>query len=287
MVLSNVIVAEKNRLSQPGVWTWLLAVTPAGSGTTYRFTNNTEALSYQGHTYDPMPFRIDPIETTTDGQLQALQITVTDIGMSLQSVLRANNGLRNASVTISEVNTTLLGEDYSEDSLTFQVSHCQNRYCDIIFYCGVPGSLKHRVPEDEYWALQCRHDFRIPGGGYSSRCGYVGKVVAGVSLPAGNPVIVEVSGHPFVTGDSVRLYGVAGITPSLDADWTVTGTDASHFTLDGTNGSSYGGSYSGGGKAGFARCVRTLNTCRLYHDGQGSPYGGIAASRSDSVRLAV
>jgi len=291
MVLSNLIMAEKDKLSQQGAWTWLLALTPAGSETTYHYTNNTESLVYAGNTYNPMPFRIEPIDKSTDGQLQVFQVVVTDIGLSLQSVLRANNGLRNASVTVTQVNTMLLGEDFSEDSMTFQVSHCQNKYCDIVFYCGVPGSLKHRVPEDEYFALQCRLDFRIPGGGYSSRCGYAARLqtVTAVEIP-GPPygrLAVTVPNHGFVTGETIALFTINGITPSLAADWIIEKYNDDVFKLNGTDGSDYSGGYTGGGKAGYAKCPRVLNKCRTYHGGQGSSYGGIAASRSDSVRLAL
>jgi hypothetical protein len=283
--IPNIILVEKNKLQQTGCWPWLLALTPAGSALTYRYTSNTEAIAYGGNTYNPMPFRITPIERSTDGSLNAAQITVTDVGLGLQSVLRANNGLRGASVTLTQVNTNLLEQDFSGDSVTFQVSYCQNKYIDLIFYCGVPGSLKHRVPEDQYLALQCRNDFRIPSGEYGSRCGYVGKTIAAVTLAAGSPVEVQVAAHGFATGDQVRVCGTAGITPSLNDDYTVTGVDADHFTLDGTDGGDYSGSYPGGGKAGYAKCPRILTQCRNY--GRSPSYGGIAAARADAVRLAL
>jgi hypothetical protein len=262
-----------------------LALTPAGSSTTYRYTDNTEAVVYGGNTYTPMPFAIAPVERSTDGQLSAAQITVTDVGLGLQTVLRANNGLRGASVTLTQVNTNLLAQDFSGDSVTFQVSHCQNKYIDIVLYCGVPGSLKHQVPEDQYLALQCRHDYRIPNGQYSSRCGYVGKTITALILPAGAPLQVQASAHGFSTGDRVRVYGVTGITPSPDGDYTVTYGDADHLTLDDTQGSDYSGLYAGGGKAGYGKCPRILTQCRNH--GRSPSYGGIAASRADTVRLAL
>jgi phage-related protein len=283
--IPNIVLVEKNKLDQTGCWPWLLALTPAGSGLTYRYTNNTEPIGYHGNTYNPMPFRITPIERSTDGSLSAVQITVTDVGLGLQSVLRAHNGLRGASVTLTQVNTNLLAQDFSGDAVTFQVSHCQNKYIDLVFYCGVPGSLKHRVPEDQYLALQCRHDFRIPSGEYGSRCGYTGKAIVAMTLAAGSPVELQVTGHGFATGDSVRVYGVTGITPSLNADYTVTNVDADHLALDSTDGADYSGSYISGAAAGFAKCPRILTKCRNYE--RNSSYGGIAASRADAVRLAV
>jgi hypothetical protein len=285
VTLSNIILAEKNKLNQTGVWPWLLALTPAGSGTTYRYTNNTAAVSYGGQTYAALPFRIEPIDKSGDGQLQAVQIIVTDIGLTLQSVIRAYNGLRRASVTLTQVNTGLLTEDFSGDSVTFQVSHCQNKYTDIVIYCGVPGSLKHRVPEDEYFALQCRHDFRIPSGAYSSRCGYTPKTIVAVNIGVPGRVSVEVTNHGFVTDDTVALFTVNGITPSLAGDWTIEKFNDNVFKVNDTDGLDYSGSYTSGGLAGYAKCPRLLTTCCNY--GRNTNYGGIAASRADAIRLAL
>lgn len=283
--IPNIVLVEKNKLNQTGCWVWLLALTPAGSNMTLRYTNNTEAVVYGGNTYDPLPFRIDPIERSADGQLQAATVTVTDIGLTLQSTLRANSGLRGASLTLTQVNTNLLNQDFSGDAVTYQVGHCQNKYYDIVFYCGAPGSLKQRVPEDQYLALQCRHDFRIPTGEYGSRCGYAGLTILAITTAGGSPVRVTVTAHGFQTADTVRLYGVAELTPSLNGDYTVTRVDADRFTLDGTNGATYSGSYTSGGKAGYAKCPRLLTTCRTL--GRSTNYGGIAASRPNGVRLAL
>ncbi len=443
MTLPNAILVEKNKLSQGGSWVWLVALTPAGRTTTYRYTNDTLAVSYGGVTYDPLPLRVQPMEKSIDGSLAVFQVIVTDVGLALQSILRANNGLRNASITLTQVATSLLAQDFSGDSVTFQVSHCQNQYCDVILYCGVPGSVKQRVPEDQYLALTCRHDFRVPvcsfqnqvahsqafagwttygsvtvtdntadllapdgtqtaskwilpGGGtrgkytggrhiagrsytvsvwlrgaaggeavavsicdahgvtktlttswvrytytttnrsttqlsrimqitsgqavtiyvwgaqcvegpeaglycqtagtakytvqgaYSSRCGYAGKTITAVTLSGTNPVQITATAHGFVTGDLVRIYGIGGATPivpALDADYTITRTDADQFTLDGTDSSDYTGTYTSGGKAGYAKCSRLLTQCRI--NGRSANYGGIAASRPDAIRLAL
>jgi hypothetical protein len=283
VTLSNAILVEKNKLNQTGVWPWLLALTPVG-GATVRFTTNTEPIVYGGQTYNPLRFKIEPIERTTDGSLQVFKIIVTDVGRVLQGTLRAYNGLRRASVTLTQVNTNLLAEDFSEDSVTYQVGHCQNQYTDIILYCGVPGSIKVTVPEDMYFCLECRHDFRIPSGEYSSRCGYVGRTISAIGLPPLNPVIITVTAHPYVTGDEVRIYGTGQI-PGLAGDYTITKTGADTFTLNGTSGSDCSGSYTTGGKAGYAGCPRMLTRCRNNY-GRNTSYGGIAATRSDTVRLA-
>ncbi len=279
LTMNNVILAEKNKLSQTGVWPWLLALTPAGTNTTSCYTNNTEAITYGGNLYSPMPFRLDPIERSADGTLQILQIVVTDIGLTLQQAIRDNDGLRGASASLTQVNTNLLNQDFSGDTVTFQVNYCQNHYTDIILYCGIPGALKQRVPEDQFLPLQCRHDFRIPSGEYGSRCGYTGKSIVSITLPHGSPVQVRVTAHGFLEGQNVRVYGAGGLTPSLNGDYTINlyaPEPANVFVLAGTDGASFSGSYSGGGKAGYALCTRLLTFCRSL--GRSPNYGGTAAA---------
>lgn len=282
MTIPNTILAEKNKLNQTGVWPWLMALTPVG-GSTYRFTTNTEPITYGGQIYQPLRFKIEPLDKSSDGSLTVAKVIVTDVGLVLQDTLRLYNGFRNASITLTQINTQLLAEDFSGDSVTYQVSHCQNQYMDIILYCGVPGSLKLTVPEDMYFALECRHDFRIPSGAYSSRCGYSGKDIVSITLPSGSEVQVQVTAHGFSTGDRVRIYGTSEIA-GLAGDYTITQTSADGFTLDGTDGDDFSGTYTSGGKAGFAECARILTHCR--NKGQSTNYGGIAAARADTVRLA-
>jgi phage-related protein len=277
------LTAEKNKLNQTGVWLWLIDLTTKDGSTTVRYVNNTENITYGGYTYTAFNFTIDPVETGTEGELAALTVTISDIGLALQDIIRANNGLRGASLTLTYVNSALLASDYSEDAVTFEVLHCQNLYWDVVLHLGVPSTLNGRVPPDRFLALQCRHPFRIPSGEYSLRCGYVGKSVT-VTKTAGQPVKLTAAAHGFLTGDKVRVYDVTGLTPALNGDYTITKVDANNFTLDGTNGSNYSGTAGGIPKAGYAVCNRNFTSCRNH--ARNTSYGGTAASRGEALRLA-
>lgn len=56
--------------------------------------------------------------------------------------------------------------------------------------------------------------------------------IAITSSSVANPtVITTTTPHMFATGDSVRIQGHSGSTPSLNADWVITVTGASTFTI--------------------------------------------------------
>lgn len=59
---------------------------------------------------------------------------------------------------------------------------------------------------------------------------------------------VQISGHPFVTGDSVTIEQVVG-TEGANATWQITKVDSDNFDLVG---STYSGSYVSGGRCTFA-----------------------------------
>lgn len=61
-----------------------------------------------------------------------------------------------------------------------------------------------------------------------------------------NPISIKITAHGFVTGVTVRLMSIIGITPSLDGEYVITKVDVNNFTLNGTNSSGYAGGFVSG-----------------------------------------
>jgi phage-related protein len=271
--------ALKNELSQPGAWVWLMTLTLPDAGGTYRWAANHEDVSYGGNTYTAFGFKVDGFTSNTDGELPELTLTVTNIGFVIQDDLRNYDGLVGGTISYVQVNTDYLSEDYSEDAVTLTIVGAENRYPDIALTLSVPPQLRRRVPNIRMNPHSCPHRFR------KARCSYVGETVTGVTLPSGNPVIIGVTAHGFATGSSILLETINGITPSLAGVWTITSTGADTFTLDGTDGDDYSGSYTSGGKAGYAYCNQTPEDCQereLYP----VRYGGPLSMRPNVLRYA-
>lgn len=89
--------------------------------------------------------------------------------------------------------------------------------------------------------------------------------------------------HGFLAGDKARLYDIVGIS-GLAGDHTVTPTGLTTFTLDGTNGSNYSGSFISG-KAGYAHCKRIPSDCEARGRFPNN-YGGPLGLRREAVRYA-
>jgi hypothetical protein len=63
-----------------------------------------------------------------------------------------------------------------------------------------------------------------------------------------NPVVVSAAGHPFSNGDTVRIYGVEGMTALNDSTYTVANATTDTFELAGVDGTGFA-AYTGGGTA--------------------------------------
>lgn len=271
------LTAIKNQLSQPGAWVWLLTIELPNSGGTLRYVSNTEDVSYDGDTYTSFNFAIDSFSCNTDGEIPELTMSVTNVGYVLQDYLRTS-GLIGGTVSFVLVNTDYLAEDYSEDLVSLTITGVENTWPDIHLSLSVPSAIRQRVPESRYNPHSCWYRFR------TGRCGYVGADISAISLPSGTPVSIDMAAaHGFTTGDEILLE-TTGIT-DLDGIYTVTVVDTDTFTLDGTDGDDYTGSYSSGGLAGYAYCNRIPEDC----DKRGrfpDYYGGPLSLRRNSVRYA-
>lgn len=279
------LTALKNQLAQPGAWVWLLTVRLPKGGPTLRFASNTEDVVYGGLTYTAFNFHLDSFAWNSDGEIPELTMSVTNVGYALQDYVRDYDGLINGEISFVQVNTDFLVEDYSEDVTTLTIVGCENTWPDVRLTLSVPSALRYRVPEDRFNPHSCRHAFRTEAGAYTARCGYVGAAVTAMTFTSGSPVSVTMAGHGFVTGDTVRIYEVSGITGDLAGDYTVTVTDANRFALDGTDGDAFAGSVTGA-KAGYASCSRIPAACSQRGRFPGA-YGAPLSLRKEAVRYAT
>lgn len=277
------LTALKNQLSQPGAWVWLLTIALPDGGPTLRFVSNNEDVVYGGQTYTAFNFAIDGFAVNCDGEIPELTMRVSNVGYVIQEYMRDYDGLIGSVVSWVQVNTDYLAEDWSEDLTSLTVVGAVTTWPDIEFTLGVPSALRYRVPEDRYSPYSCRHRFRTPAGEYTTRCGYAGMDIVDVTLSGTDPVSVEATDHGFVTGDTVRIFNVAGIS-GLDDDYTITSTGDDTFTLDGTDSSDFSGTFTSG-KAGYAECLRIPSACVERGQFPGN-YGGPLSLRREAVKYA-
>ena len=272
------LLQYRHRRATKGVEVWLVNITESGGDSPVLcVTNNPGDITYDGNTYTAYNLRVEPPAASADG-LPLGKFIISNVTLGLQSALQAADYYRGGTLQIIAFNTALPAADYTDFTKDMTIVNHETTVQDIAFVLSVPLDLIDEVPGDEYGPFNCRHEF---GG---ARCGYSADTIDDVTLPSGNPVNVEIEGHPYVTGDLVDLFDMVGISPSLTAEWTVTKVDADNFTLDGTDGDDYTGAFTSGNAA-FAYCPQTLTACRAR--GQSASFGAYPCLRLDSRRVGI
>lgn len=228
-------------------------------------------------TYTKFNFDLKPAVLDSKGTIPILELSVSNINHILQPYLLSLRGGVGSSVKITVVNSAYLTEDYSELEIIYNVIGTETTQSTVTFRLGAPNPLVQRFPLHKYIGLHCGWKYRL------SECGYVGKTISGITLSGTSPVSITATSHGYVTDDVVELFTCNGITGGLEGVYTITKTNDNAFTLNGTDSSDYGGTYTSGGVAGYATCDRTLKQCR--QRGKQINYGGFPGMRSRSIRL--
>ncbi len=272
------VLHRRHRLNNNGVELWLIDVyEPGGSTPVLSIANNNEDVVYNTRTYTGYNLSVELPKADLEGSLPSASIRITNVTRALQQAMAEAGYYRGGTVEIIGFNANEAAADYTECTKEMMIVGHQTTVQDVVLFLSIPQELLNMVPEDLVGASNCRHRFRY------GRCGYVGKTISGVTLSSTNPVSIACTGHGLTTGVIALLETVGGITPSLNGLYVVTRTDDNNFTLDGTDSSDYSGSYTSGGKAGYAYCEGNRVACRVR--GWVDSFGATPGLRSDTLQL--
>lgn len=163
------ITLEKNKLETPSAFLILLEVT-LPDATKFYLTNNNEQVTFNAQVYTPIPFQLDPIKEQLQGQLQVVNLRISNVTRLMQSYLEATNGGIGSVVTLTVVNSAYLAESYSELTMTFDVVSCSTDINWVNFGLGAPNPLRRRFPLHRYLPSNCRWVSNFKG----AECAYAG-----------------------------------------------------------------------------------------------------------------
>jgi len=284
------LLQRRNGKRLRGTECWLVAFyEPDGETPVLAVTNNYDNVTYDEVEYTSYNVVVDEPPGADPEGLPTARLTISNVPLTLQESLAASDYYRGGKIVFIPYNTEEAEVDYAEDTKELYIVSHETTLRSIVFTLAVPQELIENVPEDLYGPFSCRHRFQTPNTP-SARCGYVGQNITDVGFTGGDPVHIRVPNHGFVAGDYVELSDMdgIGITPSLDGTYVVTpdgGDPTNVFTLNGTDGGNYSGSYGSGGVAGYAYCGQTLMHCRVRD--RVESYGGMAGLRSDTIVVGI
>lgn len=167
LTLPQALITEKNKNDTGSAWLVFVEMTLVDA-TVLRFCLNTDDINYDGYWYTGTFFKLNPIESSTEGVLPTTILSVDNAGRVMQGYARDQAGCEGAEVSITYVNSRLLAEDYTQLETDYEVVEADADEKFVNFKLGAPNPINRKFPLDEYKDVVCSNVFK------ATRCGYVG-----------------------------------------------------------------------------------------------------------------
>lgn len=170
--LSVASIIEKNRLSSdvPFLVTLDIDVVNPDTGTvvqTLRFVRNTEAINFNGHTYDPANFDIELKEEA--GSLQMIQLAIRDYSRLVTRYMNQYGGGVGFTVTVSVVNSAALTQP-PEIQEFFEVTGAEASQFACTFSLGAENVVAKTFPRRRQTRDYCQWRYK------GEECRYAGSM---------------------------------------------------------------------------------------------------------------
>lgn len=160
------LITEKNKLTSLGSWTWLAECDIDGTDAIRICAHDTQ-LTFDGNDYHPYPMGITDIDQDTEGNINSVNLTVSNIGLLAVSYVNAGN------IDGRQVYLRLVHEDHLDDSdnvieTSWQVQGISYNEEAITFKLGMVNLLNIDFPREKFFRTRCRYVSRYGG----VHCGY-------------------------------------------------------------------------------------------------------------------
>lgn len=199
--LPAALILEKNKLSTPNPWLMTLDVTFPDASVIY-LVRNTENITFQTRTYLAFPFMPPEIKEDSKGQIQSVQLRMSNVTRILQGYLESQDGAVGAKIILRVVNAAHLTENYAELEMEFEVMEAFSDAEWVTFTLGAPNPMRSNFPQYRYLAGHCNWKFK------SYECAYAGAETACArTLDACKALnnSRRFGGFPGLTGGGVRF----------------------------------------------------------------------------------
>ncbi len=250
--------------------------------------NDNEGTERNPVRYTPCPFKISPRKLTSNGQIVTANVSISDLAGLLMADLERLGGATDAEITYTFVNTKEPAVDYSSLTYTYDVLETDWDEKDVVLQIGAPSPLRERYPPDRYFSDLCPYWLRdAVTKVIDPRCNYQPQAIEDIILSGTNPVQIEVTGHPYKTGDEVYLGDeeIGGTVELNGNEYTVMVIDANNISLDGTDSSEFT-AWTSGGTIGHLDCPRNYRACDERNNLDAGQYGGEYGMLPGAIKFA-
>jgi len=200
-------IAEKNLEVNAPIWLYRIDTdgNPANDLLLAEWDVDVVYPASGGDLYQAFPVTHSGLESSSDGKVDVVEVTVANVTRYIQSYLESSDGLRNRKVVIKQVFSDLLADAaaYIED--TFYVKSVTVTDAAAVFRLSSKlDILKVRLPLRRYARNHCQWTYK--GYGCWTATGSGGAYVAPSGFEAAKQRLM--AEDVVVTGGDVALYGV-------------------------------------------------------------------------------
>lgn len=202
--LSLAVIEAKNAQSNPDPWLRLLDIEVSDDLTVY-YVRNTEPVAFNSITYQPCGFNIDTIKTDTKGDLNEVQVTVSNMGRQVSAYV-IENEMRGQRVVLTEIYHGALNLEDEVRSEVYKIRDVSGDEKTVVFKLGHGPLLTQRFPNRRVWRDACTHAYKV-----SRDCGFVDGVTAGAGTVNWNAGTGRIEGTGtkfskiFMPGDGLKV----------------------------------------------------------------------------------
>ncbi|HSV27246.1 MAG TPA: hypothetical protein VLH60_05075 [Sedimentisphaerales bacterium] len=174
--LSSVAIAEKNKLATNSAFLLLLQIIIPGEASALRFVDNTDDITWAGHTWQRFGFKVEQIREGANEVPQTV-LAVDNIAPYMRQICQAydhhlkTSGVRLIETRLYIVNTAALAANpdcAAVDTYVFQISNIRLDHSWVYFTLSASNPYRRRFPQHRILKDGCRFAFRGP------LCGYAG-----------------------------------------------------------------------------------------------------------------
>ena len=170
LTLPQALIEQKNQLADSGAWIWLMKLV-LPDGTTHRFADSLEDVSWNGYIWQKFAFDVDDIADTTKNEVPQLAVKISNVNRLIQSEVESVDGAVDSDVTLYILYLNSDGTPTSETNIpmfSFRVVGASLDAEWATFKLGAASPFTKRNPKNRIMKSYCRFIFK------SEMCGYSG-----------------------------------------------------------------------------------------------------------------
>lgn len=166
--LTASLTAAAGKLRDVSPWVWLLEIEiPTTPATRYRLAANPEAIVFGGQTYSAFPFSVGEIQTTAEGDIPTVEVSVDNAVRAIGFAVEQYDGLTGQKARLLVVNTSDLTNPASAIVEDVDVQSANVSGQSVTLTLAAYSLYRIMIPGHRYVSRGCRWQFQ------SAECGYV------------------------------------------------------------------------------------------------------------------